>query len=357
VTTIDLTDDAPAHQWWRALALWTLGVFLYASVLWMQIGLPFVISLESAAVYVYSLGLLTIPVRRWSWRAMARATPTPALIARHVAFGLITMAAWLGTNLLHDRLAVGPHFWDIIYKASWLFQLLFALTVYGTVMGVTLTAQSWRRERERERREAELTILAREAELGAIRAQFQPHFVLNALNSLLALIDRDPALARTMVVRLADVMKAVFERVDLPAVPLHRELDLVQAYLDVERIRFGSRLSVTFQVDDNARHVMVPPFLLQPIVENAVKHGIAPFARDGDVRIEAHVADGRLHVTVRDTGEHAASPATAGTGVGLQLTRRRLGTTFGTAYELTLDRHSTGTAVRIVMPVEVPHAV
>jgi hypothetical protein len=83
--------------------------------------------------------------------------------------------------------------WQVIYKDSWAFQLLFAL-IYGTVMGVTLTAQSWRRERERERREAELTILAREAELGAIRAQFQ-HFVLNALNSLLALIDRDPALA------------------------------------------------------------------------------------------------------------------------------------------------------------------
>jgi len=145
--------------------------------------------------------------------------------------------------------------------------------------------------------------------------------------------------------------------VDLPAVPLERELDLVQAYLDVERIRFGPRLSVTFQIDDNARQVMVPPFLLQPIVENAVKHGIAPFARDGDVRIEAHVTAGRLHVIVRDTGEQAASLSTAGTGVGLQLTRRRLDTTFGAAYELTLDRQPAGTAVRIVMPVEVPHAV
>lgn len=357
MTTIDLTDDAPAQRWWRGVALWTLGAFLYAAVLWLQIGLPFVISLQSAAVYVYSLGLLTIPVRRWSWRAMARATPTPALVVKHVAFGLVTVAAWLSTNLLHDRIVVGPHFWNIIYKDSWLFQLLFALTVYGTVMGGTLTAQSWRRERERERREAELTILAREAELGAIRAQFQPHFVLNALNSLLALIDRDPALARTMVVRLADVMKAVFERVDLPAVPLERELDLVQAYLDVERIRFGPRLSVTFQIDAAARQVMVPPFLLQPIVENAVKHGIAPFARDGDIHIEAHVTDGRLHVIVRDTGEQTAHLATAGTGVGLQLTRRRLDSTFGAAYELTLDRQPAGTAVRIVLPIEAPHVV
>jgi LytS/YehU family sensor histidine kinase len=102
---------------------------------------------------------------------------------------------------------------------------------------------------------------------------------------------------------------------------------------------------------------MVPPFLLQPIVENAVKHGIAPFARDGGIRIEARVTDGRLHVIVHDTGDQDASLATTGTGVGLQLTRRRLDTTFGTAYELSLDRQPSGTAVRIVMPLESAHAL
>ena len=137
-------------------------------------------------------------------------------------------------------------------------------------------------------------LVARDAELGAIRAQFQPHFVLNALNSLLALIDKDPALARTMVVRLADVMKSVFDRMDVPAVPLERELDLVKAYLDVERIRFGARLSAAFEIDDAARGVLVPPFLLQPIVENAVKHGIAPNAAPGTVRVSARVHNGRL---------------------------------------------------------------
>src|SRR6187401_391539 len=108
MTTIDLTEDKPAHQWWRAFALWTLGVFLYAAVLGLQIGLPFVISLQSAAVYVYSLGLVTIPVRRWASRAMAHARPTSGLIAKHVLFGVLTMAAWLGSVLLHDRIVVGP---------------------------------------------------------------------------------------------------------------------------------------------------------------------------------------------------------------------------------------------------------
>lgn len=273
-------------------------------------------------------------------------------IAKHLGFGLLTIAVWLGANATYDRLAVGPHFWTVIYANNWLFQCLFAVTAYGMVLGVTLAVESWRRERERERREATLAILAREAELGAIRAQFQPHFVLNALNSLLALIDSDPALARTMVVRLADVMKAVFDRVDEAAVPLERELDLVKAYLDVERIRFGSRLSVVFDIENAARGTMVPPLLLQPIVENAVKHGIALYAAPGEVRISARLADRRLHLQVRDTGTGDAVTA-MGTGQGLHLTRRRLETVYAGAYELTLDRDAGGTIVRITLPADV----
>jgi LytS/YehU family sensor histidine kinase len=232
--------------------------------------------------------------------------------------------------------------------------------VYGTVLGITLTSQSWTRERERERREAELAIVAREAELSAIRNQFQPHFVLNALNSLLALIDTDPALARTMVVRLADVTKAVFDRVDVQAVPLERELDLVKAYLEVERIRFGSRLSVTFDIDDAARGVMVPPFLLQPLVENAVKHGIAPLVRGGVITVTARTRPSgdtlALVLEVHDTGIGVgATELRAGRakGIGLSNVERRLACQYAEAASLSIESvPGNGTTVRIVMPAE-----
>jgi two-component system, LytTR family, sensor kinase len=223
-----------------------------------------------------------------------------------------------------------------------------------------LTADAWRRERERERREADLTVAARDAELLAIKAQFQPHFVLNALNSLLALIDADPALARTMVVRLADLMKAVFDRIDVPHVPLDRELELVRAYLDVERIRLGPRLTVAFEIEDAARGVLVPPFVLQPLVENAVKHGVSPFARPGTVRVSARVDGERVRVTIADSGAAApavsAAPASPSTGRGLQLTRRRLDTVYGGGYSLTFDRQAgSGTAVHLDLPVAGAH--
>ncbi|HKW01526.1 MAG TPA: histidine kinase [Vicinamibacterales bacterium] len=348
--TIDLSDRPPARLWWRGPLLWTGGVLLYALVLTVQVGLPLSISLPSAAIYLYSLAIISIPVRMWMQRSLSRGRPTASQLTWYVLAGFATVGLWFWANMLWNRYTIGPAYWSLVYAGNWIFQLLFAVTVYGTVVGLQLTAQAWRRERERDRREAELMLVARDAELGAIRAQFQPHFVLNALNSLLALIDKDPALARTMVVRLADVMKSVFDRMDVPAVPLERELDLVKAYLDVERIRFGARLSAAFEIDDAARGVLVPPFLLQPIVENAVKHGIAPSAAPGTVRVSAKVRDGRLDLEVRDSGTGAASAP--GSGRGLALTRRRLETVYQNAYELTFDRQPTGTSVRISMPAD-----
>ena len=353
--TIDLSDQARTRTRWRPLAAWTGGTFVYAAVLSAQIGLPFTWALRQSAVYLFSLALLMIPVVRLSRRWMTRDPPANALIARHLAMGLAVLGVWRGITLLHDRLVVGPHFWQLIYAQSWMFQFLFDVVVYGMALGAILTSQAWRRERERERREAALTIVARDAELGAIRAQFQPHFVLNTLNSVLALIDSDPALARTMVVRLADLMKAVFDRIDLTSVPLGRELDLVRAYLEVERVRFGPRLSVTFDVDEQARDVLVPPFLLQPIVENAVKHGIAPYAHAGRIDVTVRQTDGRIHLTVTDSGTGTAAASPIGTGRGLQLTRRRLDTVYGASYALSFDRRSTGMAVHIDVPAGDPH--
>ena len=158
-----------------------------------------------------------------------------------------------------------------------------------------------------------------------------------------------------MIVRLADLMKAVFARADADQVPLERELDLVRAYLDVERIRLGSRLAVTFDIDDAARGVLVPALLLQPIVENAVKHGVAPYARRGMSKSRRSIADGAC----------GSSYGTPGTGRRRRPRRARSGRAgafrshgaastapTATGYRLTFDREASGTAVRIDLPAE-----
>ena len=357
---VDLSDPARPVRWWRWLPVWAAVTVLYAVAIHTSVGVPLSYALRSSAVQYGVLAAMMVPVSVSSRRLMATRRHPLVLVLAHAAMGLAAVVLWQGAVMLYFRAALGPRFWDLVYARNWVFQLINAIAIYGTALSVTLTAQSWRRERERERREAALQVTAREAELIALKAQFQPHFVLNALNSLLALIDSHPALARTMVVRLSDLMKSVFDRLDVAQVPLERELDLVRAYLDVERIRLGSRLSVTCDIDDAARGVMVPPFVLQPIVENAVKHGVAPYSTPGSVTVTARVEGERgerVRVTIADSrGADARGPrparqaAGASTGRGLLITRRRLDTVYGGAYTLTLVPHPSGMSVSLDLP-------
>ena len=354
MTTIDLSDTPRSSARARMFAIWTGLGLVYAAVLWSQVQVPLWAALLSALQYFYSLGVLMMPVRRVSARLMSQGVSPWRMATVHVVMGIGVLAVWQGANVLLHRLEVGPYFWQVIYQGTWIFQLLSAAVIYIAAVGITLASQALARQRARERREHEVEVAARDAELAVLKAQFQPHFVLNALNSLLALIDKDPALARTMVVRLADLMKSVFERIDTERVPFERELDMIRAYLDVERIRIGSRLSVTFDVDDAARGVLVPPFLLQPLVENAVKHGIAPFPGPGRIDVRATITGGELRVIVRDSGRSGAGSAGAssGTGRGLQITRRRLDGAYGDGYRLTLAPAPDGTSVEIDIPAE-----
>jgi len=353
--TIDLSEAPERRRWWLPVLAWTVALLLYALMLRVQIGLPFRYALPNAIVYVYTLALLMIPVRRWYARLLDVPRRAATLTLAHIGIAVFVLTIWFGIQMSFHRWTIGPFFWQLVYAESWLFQFATGALAYAAALGATLASLAWARERQRARREHELVVAARDAELSLLRAQFQPHFVLNALNSLLALVDRDPALARTMIVRLADLMKAVFARADADQVPLERELDLVRAYLDVERIRLGSRLAVTFDIDDAARSALVPALLLQPIVENAVKHGVTPYASARYVEVQASIGDGRLQIVVRDAGHGAAATTTAGafgTGRGLQITRRRLDGAYGDGYRLTFDRGASGTAVRIDLPAE-----
>jgi two-component system, LytTR family, sensor kinase len=351
--TVDLTEpETGGGTAWLIAAVSAGGAVLYAIALHLEKPrLDLSIALSHAAVFSVTLALVMLLVAAWDRRAVRRRRSAWIAALSEAAIAIVAIALWQVMLLIVNRIEIGPYYWRV-YTGTWLFQLLFDATVYGSVRGLMLGAAFWRRDRERERREAALVLAARDLELSAIRTQFQPHFVLNALNSLLALIDHDPALARTMVVRLADLMTAVFDRGDLHELPLERELDLVRAYLDVERIRLGTRLSVRFDIEDAAREVLVPPFLLQPIVENAVKHGVAPYQRPGFVAVNARVRDGRLHVAVVDSGASDAAGASSSSGRGLSITRRRLETCYGDGYALSLDHGADGTTARIDVPVE-----
>lgn len=175
---------------------------------------------------------------------------------------------------------------------------------------------------------------AREAELRALKAQVNPHFLFNCLNSITALTTSDPGRAREMCIRLADFLRNTLGLGERESVAWHEELDLAQAYLDVEQVRFGSRLNVEVEVDEACADCLVPPLILQPLIENAVKHGIATLVEGGTIQLRSHVRDGMLEVSVENAFD-PQSPTPRRSGLGLRNVRTRLERRFGPAGRLT----------------------
>jgi signal transduction histidine kinase len=220
-----------------------------------------------------------------------------------------------------------------------------------------------RRRQEQEQLAHELRLQSSRSELKALRAQINPHFLFNALNAIASLIHTDPVRADAAVEQLAEVFRYTLRRSDTDWAPLDQELSFAQAYLDVEQARFGRRLTFAIDADGSLRAAQVPSMLLQTLVENAVKHGIARLRGPGHIDVRARARNGRLMLEVRDNGPgpDAASDQPRrldGESFGLRSVRDRLHGHFGEAARLTLERDTTAgvTVACIDMPLSEVHA-
>jgi two-component system, LytTR family, sensor histidine kinase AlgZ len=207
---------------------------------------------------------------------------------------------------------------------------LFAIGVllYLLALAVHYLLLAFETAREAERRQLELEILTRDAELRALRAQVDPHFLYNSLNSISALTASDAAGARRMCLLLGEFLRKTLDVSARQRIPLGDELALAERYLNIEQVRFGSRLRVQRRVDEDASTCLVPPLLLQPLVENAVTHGIAKLLEGGLIRLDVSRRNGRLAIVVENPCEPEAASARPG-GLGLDNVRRRLDAMFG----------------------------
>jgi LytS/YehU family sensor histidine kinase len=207
-------------------------------------------------------------------------------------------------------------------------------------------------EASREAEEAALRfrVLAREAELKAFKAQVDPHFLFNSLNAVASLCGSRPAEAREMAQLLADFFRLTLRVGSRERITLAEEIDLVSRYLAIEKVRFGARLATHVEVDDAAAQCLVPPLLLQPLVENSVRHGIASMVEGGTISIAATASDGALRITI----ENPADPDRAqqkGEGIGLQNARGRLAAISGGRASLKADEKEGRYCVEIKVPV------
>jgi hypothetical protein len=227
----------------------------------------------------------------------------------------------------------------------------FGFFLYLLAMAGCYLAAAFVRSQETERRGLELQVMAREAELRALRAQIDPHFLFNSLQSISALTTVDAAAARRMCLLLADFLRDTLALGARERIPLDAELALARRFLEVEQVRFGDRLEVAIESAPDADGCDVPPLVLQPLVENAVTHGIAHMLDGGVVRISAERRMTTLAITV-DNPCDVDRPTGRGTGLGLRNVRERLETEYGTDALLRAEERDGHFIARIDIPLD-----
>jgi signal transduction histidine kinase len=281
--------------------------------------------LLDVALLEYGTGLgvshaLRIVILRNGWLQQSIAHVLPRLLLATLMLGL---AAFIAEGILHDLLfrdAVSAFAWAPVQHFGRVVNWALLLTVWSFLYFAYSYFVQHRRE---EIRNLRLETASRENQLATLRAQLNPHFMFNALNGIRALVDEDPEQAKRAITQLSAILRNAMTTVKRRTVPLGEEIDIVKNYLALEAMRYEERLRVRFELDESLERAPVPPMLLQTLVENAVKHGVASLPQGGNLVIGSHRQDDKLRLSVSNSGHYEPGQVN-GTGIGLRNTRRRL---------------------------------
>lgn len=273
-----------------------------------------VLLINGAAVYFLRPGILR-------WAALSITLPASVAVGMSLSFALTGVGNWSDQHVV-NTMALGL-FFGVIGSIT----LLLAERIETEVKQRKLI------KGESEKREIE-------AHLKLLQAQIEPHFLFNTLANVSSLIDGDPALAKKLLERLNDWLRVALARARSDSATLGDELDMLENYLQILKIRFGDRLHWRIEVSETVRRVAFPPMLLQPLVENAVRHGIEPKIGGGEIGIRADIKNSALHIEVSDSGVGLIGNEAG--GAGLSNVRARLTALFGGAGKLTLDNKMGG---------------
>ena len=307
----------------------------------------------------------------WSWGLLApaitaadHALPFPSRkngrrLVAHVVLALLFTAVDVHVSALMSAV-IGIGAWASVWNPHLVQHALqggfvWGLLVYGLIAGVAEAGLAQRRVLSAELRMERLQRNFSEARLHTLRMQLDPHFLFNALNTISAQVARDGRLARAMIEHLAELLRLSLDERSRHEVRLDEELALLDHYLAIQRLRFGDRLRIVVDVAPEAKAATVPSLLMQPLVENAIRHGISPRIAGGTVTISARCEAGRLDIRVRDDGIGLPSPASLREGVGLSVTRERIERfdPGGTGRLTILRRPEGGTEAALSLPLRI----
>lgn len=312
------------------------------------------------SVWWFGWVLLTPFVFEWAWRLrLSRKDWVRSLLVLlggcvvafvvHVAYQI----AWMYTptfSMIHPDLADALEFHTIT-------SLYLNIFIYWCIIGCAHALRAYQDAQRRALRAAQLESELANARLDALKMQLHPHFLFNTLHGISTLMYRDVATADRMITRLSHLLRHTLDRSDAHEIPLREEIDFLEEYLAIEQLRFGDALQVHFDIGDDLDNVLVPSFVFQPLVENAIKHGIAPHGNAGTIRLGAHLNGDQVHLFVSDDGPGMAiNDEAMSVGVGLSNLHDRLARLYDKAYSLDLkDAQPHGLIVELSFPLRRSH--
>ncbi len=368
----DFENDGPRSSVWRRRS--TRLALIWG--IWTFVGLVF--TLQSYFTSFRSeqpMSVVDSAYLQFTWSYLwALATPLVLWAASKIP---LERSNWLRGSLLHVPISLGLSvvvtaighvfvwlYWGRPIGRPFSFERMTRFVVanfsegVGIYLLIALTSYAfsyYRRYRESQLRTFQLEAQLSHAQLQALKMQLHPHFLFNTLHSISALLNKDPESARKMITRLGDFLRLTLENSGSQEVTLEQEISFLRCYLEIERIRFQDRLVTHVNIAEQTLDAQVPNLILQPIVENAIRHGIAPRSAPGLIEIEAERQNSTLRIKVRDNGpglpSHRTSENMFKKGLGLANTEKRLEQLYGAAHLFDLSDHPDG---GLVVTLEIP---
>jgi sensor histidine kinase YesM len=342
--------STPLMVWIAYAAVWLTFALVWALAGAASSGTSVAAALPFALMAMGSAAVMGIGI----WRITATLPPdwrSARFYITHATglavFCVVYATSWIWFDVFEGRFFIAVE--QLRRSPVLLWNILMGIWLYLMIAASAYAIRGHQRLRAQEAAAAEARLLTERAQLAALRAQVNPHFLFNALHSIGALVTINPALADRALERLGDMLRYALNADD--EVLLSQEWRFTSDYIALEELRLGDRLRVHAHVDDRAVSVLVPPLILQPLVENAVRHGIANRPQGGELHITARIDGDELRLEVADDGCGAGDGS--GNGFGLESVRRRLAALYGERASVRIERARPGFAVSIAVPAGV----
>lgn len=332
---------------------WSIFSLLSAGLLTYSNQVPFLYSILGTILSTTIMLVFMVAI----WFVLVRELHGASWLVKLILHGITSIVftiAWYYSYLYLFDLIFSLEYLDGEFQDNRAWIMFSTFIEYVLVFAVIHVIESLKTVRQKEQQAAELKELSRKQEIATLKAQINPHFLFNTLNSINASITQQPEQAREMIARLSDMLRYSLDSFEKTRVPLSEEIKFIKTYLEIEKKRLGDRLEVAFDIDEKLKQVSIPPMICQPLVENAVKHGIAHLEEGGKVTIEIKESKESVTFSVHDTGQgmkpnkkdkdHA--------GIGLKNTNEMLKKRYGPDAALQIESNkSLGTKVSFTIPL------